>query len=270
MYLYPEVTDRGPDPFKACKAWFLSSITCRVRLTYSHSDDSVCCFSVSQLTSKDVRQTTMGRGITSVLCLLTTGHGGSFLPYTVHFVVPTPARSHSPDHPPSGNGAANDKGESLSLFNHSDGQKIAHAIPPATPAAITDHAEFFHPQTSSSGSALPRDPLTDPHAPEWGSGGNSKQPRSRALSPPPASILKHAKGYGKHAHNAGTKVGSIKSAVEISDPSSDDVFAGVPWTIEQADQSNGGLQKAVNAACKAGTLKEKTWVSAVQACLVDR
>lgn len=48
----------------------------------------------------------------------------------------------------------------------------------------------------------------------------------------------------------------------VQNPSGDDMFAGVPWTVEQADQSNGGLQKAVNAACKAGTLKEKTWVSA--------
>lgn len=139
---------------------------------------------------------------------------------------------------------------------------MAQANSPAAPAAITDHEEFFKPQAAWSGPAPPRDPLTDPHAPEWGSGGNLKQPRSRALSPPPASILKHAKGYGKHAHNAGTKGGKFGITAEVEAPNGDDMFAGVPWTVEQADQSNGGLQKAVNAACRAGTLNEKTWVSA--------
>lgn len=112
--------------------------------------------------------------------------------------------------------------------------------------------------------------MTDPHAPEWGSGDNFKQPRSRALSPPPASILKHAKGYAKHAQAAGTKGAKSKSNVGNADPRGDDIFAGVPWTVEQADQSNGGLQKAVTAACKAGRLKEKIWVSAAPAALVNR
>ena len=185
-------------------------------------------------------------------------------------MVPTPARQHDSDRPPSGSAAANGKGESLSLFNHSGGQERAHANPPATPAAITDHEDFFKPQAASFGPAPPRNPLTDPHAPEWGSGGNFKQPRSRALSPPPASILKHAKAYGKHTHNAGTKGGKFRKTAETPDPSKDDIFAGVPWTVEQADQSNRGLQKAVNAACKAGTLKEKIWVSVAAVSLVSR
>ena len=53
-----------------------------------------------------------------------------------------------------------------------------------------------------------------------------------------------------------------KGRTELSDRNGDDVFAGAQWTVEQADQSNGGLQKAVSAARKAGTLKETTWVSA--------
>jgi len=176
--------------------------------------------------------------------------------------VQTPARQHSPERPTSGSAAANGKGESLSLFNYSGGQEGAQANPPTALTAITDHEGFFKPQAASSGPGLPQDPLTDPHTPEWGSGGNFKQPRSRALSPPPPSILKHAKGYGKHTHTAGTKDGKLTMTAEAEDLRGDNMFAGVPWTVEQADQSNGGLQKAVNAACKAGTLKEKTWVSA--------
>ena len=193
---------------------------------------------------------------------LILGGIGSFLPYTINFVVPTPARQHSPDRSTSGSAAAHGKGESLSLFKPSCAREGVQANAPAAPAAITDHEDFFKPPAASSGPPPPRDALTDPHAPEWGSGGNFKQPRSRALSPPPASILKHAKGYGKHTHNSGTKGGKFEMMAAVQNPSGDDMFAGVPWTVEQADQSNGGLQKAVNAACKAGTLKEKTWVSA--------
>jgi len=193
-------------------------------------------------------------------------HIGSFLPCTIHFAVPAPARRHSRARRPSSSAAGNSKGESLSLFNSYGGQEHTQTTPPATPAATADHEEFFsrnRPSAVSSSLAQPYDshssPLSDPHSPEWGSGRNFNQPRSRALSPPPASILKHAKGHGRLTHNARAERKTTKGT---SQPSYDSVFASAPWTVEQADQSNGGLQKAVGAACKAGTLKEKTWVSA--------
>lgn len=192
----------------------------------------------------------------------------SFLPYTIHFTLPTPARRQSPVRRLSSSAGGGNKSESLSLFKSYRDQDRTQTTPPATPRQATGHEGLFaqgRPSTAPSGPTRPHDPLSlplsDPHSPEWGSGHNFNQPRSRALSPPPASLLKHARGHGRFTHNARADARKAKGKSRSPDPEYDSVFASAPWTIEQADQSNGGLQKAVAAACKAGTLKEKTWVS---------
>ncbi|KAI9880667.1 MAG: hypothetical protein M1830_001671 [Pleopsidium flavum] len=188
----------------------------------------------------------------------------SFLPYTIHFAVPTPARRHSPAPRPSSSATGKRKGNSVSLFNSYGGQEHTQTT---SPAATADHEEFFSQSRTSAASSSPAQPqdshsspLSDPHSPEWGSGRNFNQPRSRALSPPPASILKHAKCQGRLTHRPKAESKRPKTSTQSPDRSYDSVFTSAPWTVEQADQSNGGLQKAVSAACKAGTLKEKTWV----------
>jgi trehalose 6-phosphate synthase/phosphatase len=46
----------------------------------------------------------------------------------------------------------------------------------------------------------------------------------------------------------------------VRDGSHDRVFANAEWTVEPAEQGNGGLRNAVRAAEASGSLHEKTWV----------
>ena len=71
--------------------------------------------------------------------------------------------------------------------------------------------------------------LSDPHSPAWGKSGFN-QPRSRA---------------------------SRKSQ---RDQSHERAFNSVAWSVHSAEQGNGGLRNAVQAAVEAGSLEEKTWV----------
>lgn len=83
------------------------------------------------------------------------------------------------------------------------------------------------------------------------------QPRSRASSPPPADILKHNKMKEK-AELLGS-AGIRQPQFKRSD-SHDRVFAHAEWEVEPAEQGNGGLRNAVQAAVRSGNLEEKIWV----------
>jgi trehalose-6-phosphate synthase len=128
-----------------------------------------------------------------------------------------------------------------------------------------DHEEFFAQNDDSDlGAPLPRPEgprsiiaPSDPHSPAWGTNRIFNQPRSRASSPPPADILKHNKTVEK-AESLG-RAGVRQPQMERSD-SHDRVFASAEWTVEPADQGNGGLRNAVQAAVRSGNLDEKIWV----------
>ncbi|KAI1622288.1 alpha,alpha-trehalose-phosphate synthase [Exophiala viscosa] len=112
----------------------------------------------------------------------------------------------------------------------------------------------------------------DLHSPGWGKSFVWNQPPSRAKSPPPSSILKHAaielkekaaavalgaqKQLGRKGHRRSRTGGS-----EVQ-------FSEYNYTIEKAVIGNGGLFNAIDAAADADLLDEKLWVGTV-GCPID-
>lgn len=100
---------------------------------------------------------------------------------------------------------------------------------------------------------------SDPHPPEWGAGRGLIQPKSRASSPPPASILEHNKKLAEKA--AQLRRAGVKQPQQLNRTESHDrVFAEAKWNVVPADQGNGGLRNAVQAVARAGGDQEFTWV----------
>ncbi|KAI0013154.1 glycosyltransferase family 20 protein [Xylariaceae sp. FL0662B] len=95
---------------------------------------------------------------------------------------------------------------------------------------------------------------TDKESPKWG--GRVNQPKSRAHTPPPASLLDHART--EKAKELGRQ-GVRQPRVTRSD-SHDWVFAHANWRIVNADQGNGGLRNAAGAAQRGGDAGEYIWV----------
>lgn len=97
---------------------------------------------------------------------------------------------------------------------------------------------------------------SDQAASGWGARAN--QPRSRANSPPPADIFERTRTLQK-ARELGRR-GVVQPRPLLRSDSTDRVFSSAPWTVVDADQGNGGLRNAAEAAARDGKLKEYTWV----------
>ncbi|KAI9814089.1 MAG: hypothetical protein M1832_005977 [Thelocarpon impressellum] len=193
-----------------------------------------------------------------------------FLPYTINFNVPSPARRPSPprrvstlDRKASNEGSA----PTLSLFDIQHGLGSVGPTPPRTPAAA-DAEDFFSlvkPASLESIKATERESASiarsDPHSPAWGKGDVFRQPRSRAGPPPPPSVLKHMRIIDK----LDRWKADARDALDVQprDRSHDRIFAGADWTVVPAEQGNGGLRNAVNAASAAGSLQDKIWVGTI-------
>ncbi|ORY66085.1 family 20 glycosyltransferase [Pseudomassariella vexata] len=107
---------------------------------------------------------------------------------------------------------------------------------------------------SSSDSSIDFGPA-DKESPKWGS--RSNQPKSRANSPPPSSLLERTRIVQK-AKEMGRQ-GVTQPRTNRSD-SHDRVFASANWRIVNADQGNGGLRNAADAAARDGYEEEHTWI----------
>ncbi|KAH8173657.1 glycosyltransferase family 20 domain-containing protein [Sarocladium implicatum] len=96
----------------------------------------------------------------------------------------------------------------------------------------------------------------DKDSPAWG--GRANQPRSRANSHPPAAISEHARTLEK-ARELG-RLGIRQPKSLLRSDSHDRVFASANWKVVNADQGNGGLRNAIEAASRDGHCSEYTWV----------
>jgi trehalose-phosphatase len=148
-----------------------------------------------------------------------------------------------------------------SLFAQND------PTPPITPSADIDHEQFFTQHDDSFRKHFPKaeEPRSiiapsDPHAPAWGSGRVFTQPKSRASSPPPASIVEQGKKKISDKAKALGRAGIRQPQYGARSESHDRVFTEAQWTVELADQGNGGLRNAVQAAVRSGQLEDHIWI----------
>ena len=189
-----------------------------------------------------------------------------FLPHTINFALPTTAEStprrasFRPNAVSRAPAQIDTSKDTPSLFG------ARTLTPPQSPIKEKDdHEGFFAPAEGSIRTHFPKKigprsvvAPSDPHAPEWGSGKIFVQPKSRASSPPPASILEHNKKLAEKAA-AMRRAGIRRLSQTHRRESLDRVFAEAKWTVEAADQGNGGLRNAVQAAARSGN-QEFTWV----------
>ncbi len=95
----------------------------------------------------------------------------------------------------------------------------------------------------------------DQGSPTWG--GRADQPMSRANSPPPPSLIdRNLQTKAKELGRQGVTQPRSLSRSE----SHDRVFAHADWKIVSADQGNGGLRNAAEAAAREGGMGDYTWV----------
>ncbi|KAB5551018.1 glycosyltransferase family 20 protein [Coniochaeta sp. 2T2.1] len=182
-----------------------------------------------------------------------------FLPKTIHFNLPgTPPRlSVSSEKRPLAVKAPKPKrpvvNRQPSLFPQSD------ITPPDSPTdeqyesddlfANEDLPHFTGPGKKAGGAPVDRG------SPTWGSRRN--QPKSRANSPPSSSVL-NAELQAKAKEM--TRMGITQPRALSRSDSQDRVFANADWVVVNADQGNGGLRNAAEAAARDGNLGDYTWV----------
>ncbi|KAK2589950.1 Trehalose-6-P synthase/phosphatase complex subunit [Conoideocrella luteorostrata] len=181
-----------------------------------------------------------------------------FLPKTVQFNLPgTPPRGNTlrrrskatipPPKPPTATAVEIQP----SLF---DPRPII--TPPHTP---TDESESPDPFANEDGLRIqfPHElGSTDDMASRWGARAN--QPLSRANSPPPAALFERDRTLEK-ARELGRQ-GLVQPKIHLRSDSHDRVFSSAPWKVADADQGNGGLRNAAEAAARDGKLGDYTWV----------
>ena len=185
-----------------------------------------------------------------------------FLPKTVHFKLPgSPPRT----------------GVQLEKTRRSEGSRplpqrqpslfkpLADITPPKTPTdeqskesgifTNEDGLKTFAASAPSKGD--PTKGPADRGSPTWGA--RRDQPMSRANSPPPSSVLSHNKMLQSKARELGRQGISQPRALTRSE-SHDKVFSQAAYEITNADQGNGGLRNAAEAAAREGKLGDYTYV----------
>ncbi|KAG6354301.1 hypothetical protein INS49_004906 [Diaporthe citri] len=190
-----------------------------------------------------------------------------FLPKTVHFTLPgTPSKNAKllPENPAPKKARPQAQRAPPTLFPVQN----ADITPPETPVDDEPADGIF---TNEDGLRIhyppkeehsPSDSKAEPGpgyqgSPVWGR--RSDQPVSRANTPPPSSLLEHNKQLKAKAQELGRQGVIQPRALQRSD-SHDRVFAHADWKVVHADQGNGGLRHAAEAAMREGKLSEVTWV----------
>lgn len=191
----------------------------------------------------------------------------SFLPKTIHFTLPgIPSKNAKllPENPAPKKPRPQAQRAPPSLFPVPN----ADITPPESPVDDEPADGIF---TNEDGLRIhyppkeeqsPNDSKSNPGpgyqgSPVWGR--RSDQPVSRANTPPPSSLLEHNKQLKAKAQELGRQGVVQPRALQRSD-SHDRVFAHADWRVVHADQGNGGLRHAAEAAMREGKVSEVTWV----------
>jgi HAD superfamily hydrolase (TIGR01484 family) len=149
--------------------------------------------------------------------------------------------------------------------------------PALTPGATTDHERIFSAgvaQPQQENGAYPFPSFVDDnrlltesegHSPAWGATTSLNQPKLQSTLSPDPSILKHQDPHPAKepvpqrvppAKPASPYSGLRKASVANRKVS----FSKAEWSIQTAEQGNGGLRNAVRSATDAGVLEEIMWV----------
>lgn len=156
----------------------------------------------------------------------------------------------------------------MSLLNKTRSPSPARS--PLTPGATLEHERIFTPPIADLLTPHLQPPHgnaeaetlapSDPHSPAWGARGTFNQPKPLAPSPPPLSILKHGNGQDMESVTSKENLPVPGRRDRRKKSSSGGYFALADWTIESAEQGNGGLRNAVRSATDAGFVGKKMWV----------
>ncbi len=183
-----------------------------------------------------------------------------FLPYTVDFHdLAVPARNPSPPPQlPSYKESVHDMHAKASLF--------PNQTRPSTPATDADPAEFFSQmQPCAAKSSINNQPRalvrSDFHVPGWGRGLAFNQPSSHASQFPPEMILGSAPTPQPEIPSPARRH-SLKEA-RTSRSRKEGKQWGLEWSIEPAEQGNGGLFNAIRATQRSGNIDDILWLGTV-------
>ncbi|KAJ9236934.1 CAZyme family GT20 [Paecilomyces variotii] len=179
-----------------------------------------------------------------------------FLPYTIDFeaaAISRGRRRFSRNHPGKVEGR-------LAESRREQSRDLNLTL---TPGATTDHEKIFKPFYAAGeapAADLPKGPTpSEPRSVSWGASHKFNQPKLKAVTHPDSSILSRPGG-----DETSVKLGD--GAISDSIDSDDDngspqvLLSDVDWVVKAAEQGNGGLRNAINAAADAGILPNKTWV----------
>jgi trehalose-phosphatase len=180
-----------------------------------------------------------------------------FLPKTIHFTLPGT--------PPRGSASEKKQPRPVPLERQPSLFQPSNITPPITP---TEEKKRDDPFTNEDGLRVhipgTAEPVTDTlrapadrSSPTWG--GRPDQPMSRANSPPPPSLIDKGRLLQAKAKELGRQ-GVTQPRSLVRSDSHDRVFAHANWKVVNADQGNGGLRNAAEAAAREGKLGDYIWV----------
>ncbi|KAJ9133288.1 Glycosyltransferase family 20 [Pleurostoma richardsiae] len=188
-----------------------------------------------------------------------------FLPKTIHFDLPgTPPRRGSLDRRPTLQSKKSKPKRPPADRQPSLFRPQSEITPPDSPTEDKAPEDIFRNEDGTRITWPPREGQpertgapADRGSPTWG--GRRDQPMSRANSPPPSSLLDHSKQLRQKAQEL-KRQGITQPRAAVRSDSHDRVFAHADWAVVNADQGNGGLRNAAEAAAREGKLGEYTWV----------
>ncbi|KAJ5641701.1 alpha-alpha-trehalose phosphate synthase subunit [Penicillium lividum] len=182
-----------------------------------------------------------------------------FLPYTIDFKSTGLKSTKSLRRKSSHSYAAVDGSGAMPIIgrlaeSHKPRQRSASLE--LTPGATTEDEKIFKAYVSHSAGEIPLadDPNgpgpNEPRAVPWGQSRKFNQPRSKAIIHPEPSILSRPASRQESKESAFlNELGSPRALLSAED-----------WVVKAAEQGNGGLHNAINAAAEAGFLENKMWV----------
>jgi hypothetical protein len=201
-----------------------------------------------------------------------------FLPYTVDFHLDKSPSERSHNGSPKSRSARQSpplRNAAVSLFAKRENDTAKKGL---TPGATTEHERIFTTTQLPKSDKQEHNPFestlqqlhdlaqSEAHTPAWGSTSTFNQPRPQNIALPSPSILKHEEPVllqpAKYGDKPGMGIEAMKAQEQLmlSGQHRSISFSRADWTIEPAEQGNGGLRNAIRSASDSGTLQDVMWV----------